>query len=107
MLVLSEHVAVADEKGRIHARAGADDEPRGAVALPPKRARAYGASRLSLLVASSRVSAASSVSGSQYRFGWWEERVGRRRGDHVVCDGFGEEAPDIGVTALEHNAWLM
>jgi hypothetical protein len=35
-------------------RAGASDQLRDAVALPPKQARAYGASRLSLFVRSRR-----------------------------------------------------
>jgi hypothetical protein len=35
---------------RWHAEAGARNQLLGAVALPPKQARAYGASRLSLLV---------------------------------------------------------
>ena len=35
---------------RNHAETAASDQFRGAVALPPKQARAYGALRLSLLV---------------------------------------------------------
>ena len=40
---------------RFHAGAGAREQLRGTVALPPKQARAYGASRRSLLVHSGRL----------------------------------------------------
>jgi hypothetical protein len=67
-----------------HAGAGASDQLRGAVALPPKQARAYGASRLSLLVPIERLGAARSDARNKAKK---EQLVGGR-----LC--VGEQVPE-------------